>query len=94
MQSLFLPVSLWLHPGPLSCAIMAVLLASCTTFDNNERIALNQDFGAPLVQTCNKSAEGIERGASKASFYAVRLSDSKPTRLHMDELDTAAWRAL
>lgn len=39
------------------------------------------------------SAEGIERGGSKDSVYGVRVADAKPTRLHLDELDTAAWRS-
>lgn len=39
------------------------------------------------------SAEGIERGASKGSVYGVRIADANPTRLHLDELDTASWRS-
>ncbi len=39
------------------------------------------------------SAEGIERGGSKKSVYGIRIGDAEPTRLHMDETDTAAWRS-
>jgi len=39
------------------------------------------------------SAEGIERGASKRPVYAGRVFDTDPTRLHLDETDTPAWRS-
>ena len=39
------------------------------------------------------SAEGIERGGSKEPVYGIRIADTEPTRLHMDEVDTAGWRS-
>jgi hypothetical protein len=39
------------------------------------------------------SAEGIERGASKQAIYTPRVFDDNPTRLHLDEHSTSAWRS-
>ncbi len=38
------------------------------------------------------SSEGIERGASKQAIYTPRIFDADPTRLHLDEQTTSAWR--
>ena len=40
------------------------------------------------------SPEGIERGATKRSVYAVRAGDADATRLHVDATGAAAWREL
>lgn len=39
------------------------------------------------------SAEGIERGASKQAIYTPRAFETDPTRLHLDEHSTSAWRS-
>lgn len=117
-------------------AIMAILLVSCSTLDNSERLALDAAFGAAQVESrmspvtteathsvatnnfltevrpvlerrcvvCHAcydaacqlkltSAEGIERGGSKESVYGVGIAEREPTRLYIDELDTAGWRS-
>ncbi|MFK8080685.1 MAG: fatty acid cis/trans isomerase [Granulosicoccus sp.] len=122
--------SRWLHPKAVSMSILALLLVSCASLDNSERLVLDGTYGTSQVEArarpvsktlaadfltnvrpvlekrcvvCHAcydaacqlkltSAEGIERGGSKESVYGVKIADADPSRLYIDELDTAGWR--
>ena len=81
---------------------MPTAVASEQTFDFQQHIkpiieqkciACHACYDAPC-QLKMQSAEGIDRGASKASVYdGARLEDMEPTRLSIDAQTTEEWRS-